>query len=985
MVRRFAGAGGAVSIMSHSDYLSFRKTIRKTIPETRIISDPLRTLAYGTDASFYRLVPKVVVRAESESEVIKVLQTAHAMGLPVTFRAAGTSLSGQAITDSILLVAGTKWKKYEILDGGAKIRLQPGIIGARANQYLSTFGRKIGPDPASINSAMIGGIAANNASGMCCGTAQNSYQTVDSLRIIFADGTLLDTSEAADRQAFARHHGEILSRVSRLAADVCADAALSARIRQKFKIKNTTGYSLNALVDYQDPFDIIVHLMIGSEGTLGFISDIVYNTVVEHPYKATSLIIFANTQDACRSVERLKATPVNAVELMDRAALRSVEAKKGMPGYLKSLPPEATALLVETRAGSKDELQRHVSAILQSLDCMPLPSAGQKTASGKPSSFPPMQCGATLLPVQFTDNVDEYTMLWNIRKGLFPAVGAVRQVGTTVIIEDVAFPMKHLADATASLQQTFKKYHYHEAIIFGHALEGNLHFVFTQDFNRREEVERYRRFMDDVCHMVVDTYDGSLKAEHGTGRNMAPFVEMEWGAQAYALMKAIKDIFDPQHLLNPGVILSDNPQLHIQNLKPLPPAHSIIDKCIECGFCEDHCPSKDLSLTPRQRIVIQREIARLKATCDNPERLEALEKGYRYLGEQTCAADGLCAVSCPVEIDTGAHTKVLRSQGVALPRFQTLADWAATHFDLVAALLRTGLKLAHLIHHTLGTRAMQRLTGLARTISCNRLPAWTPFMPQGINAPRMSSADSRFPRQAVYFPSCINMVMGPAMGDPDQRPLHQVVVKVLNKAGFGVVYPSRRKTFCCGTPFESKGFLRQADLKSRELEDALLTVSQGGQLPILCDTGPCVYRLRQTMDSRLKIYEPVEFILNFLLDHLHITPAAETIAMHITCSSRKLGLEKAFHQVAEILANEAVFPDEVACCGWAGDRGFNFPELTASALSGLRSAVQQRCTSGYSNSRTCEIGLTQHSDIFYKSIFYLLDRCSRPLGNRTLP
>ncbi|MEJ2170337.1 MAG: FAD-binding and (Fe-S)-binding domain-containing protein [Desulfobacterales bacterium] len=778
--------------MSHPDYLNFRKTIRKTIPEARIISDPLRTLAYGTDASFYRLVPKVVVRAESESEVISVLQTAHAMGLPVTFRAAGTSLSGQAITDSILLIAGTKWKNYEILDGGARIRLQPGIIGARANQHLAPLGRKIGPDPASINSAMIGGIAANNASGMCCGTAQNSYQTVESLRIIFADGTLLDTSNDDHRQAFARHHDDILSQVSRLAADVCADAALCARIRQKFKIKNTTGYSLNALVDYQDPFDIIVHLMIGSEGTLAFISDIVYNTVVEHPCKATALMSFANIRDACRSVERLKTTPVNAVELMDRAALRSVEAKKGMPGYLKSLPPAATALLVETRAADEAELQRHVAVILQTLDCMPQASNDQKTASGKSASFPPMECAATILPVQFTDNVEEYTGLWNIRKGLFPAVGAVRQVGTTVIIEDVAFPVNHLADATASLQQLFKKYHYHEAIIFGHALEGNLHFVFTQDFSRREEVDRYRRFMDDVCHMVVDTYDGSLKAEHGTGRNMAPFVEMEWGAQAYALMKAIKDIFDPRHLLNPGVILSNNPQLHIQNLKPLPPAHSIIDKCIECGFCEDHCPSKDLSLTPRQRIVIQREIARLKATCDNPRRLEDLEKGYRYLGEQTCAADGLCAVSCPVEIDTGAHTKVLRSQDVASPRFQAAADWTAAHFDLVAAMLRTGLKLTGLIHRTLGTRAMRQLTGLARALSGTRLPAWTPFMPQGINTPRIPLADCRFSRQAVYVPSCINTVMGPAMGDPDQRPLHQVIVKVLYKAGFGVVYPSGR-------------------------------------------------------------------------------------------------------------------------------------------------------------------------------------------------
>ncbi|MEJ2041173.1 MAG: FAD-binding and (Fe-S)-binding domain-containing protein, partial [Desulfosarcinaceae bacterium] len=596
---------------------------------------------------------------------------------PVTFRAAGTSLSGQAVSDSILLIAGNSWRSYAILDEGGRIRLQPGIIGAQANRYLAPYGKKIGPDPASINAAMIGGIAANNASGMCCGTAQNSYQTVDSMRIVFADGTLLDTSDRASRLSFMRAHDEIIEKIAGLSARVCQNKALTERIRHKFKIKNTTGYSLNALIDYSDPFDILLHLMIGSEGTLGFISEITYRTVVEHPHKASALMIFANIEDACKAVFFLKTAPVNAVELMDRAALRSVETKKGMPALLKTLPDQATALLVETRAADEDELQLNVAAIVQTLDGVPMAATAGTGAFSRTSSFAPMDCAATILPVQFTDVTAEYTQLWNIRKGLFPAVGAVRLVGTTVIIEDVAFPLKHLAAATLELQQLFKRYHYDEAIIFGHALEGNLHFVFTQDFSDPAEVERYRSFMDDVCHMVVDRYDGSLKAEHGTGRNMAPYVELEWGTEAYGLMKEIKAIFDPRNLLNPGVVLSDDAQAHIQNLKPLPPAHVILDKCIECGFCEAVCPSKNLSLTPRQRIAVQREISRLRASCGNPERLEALERDYRYQGEATCAADGLCAVSCPVEINTGEHTKHLRSLMAALPRRQKAADWLA--------------------------------------------------------------------------------------------------------------------------------------------------------------------------------------------------------------------------------------------------------------------------------------------------------------------
>ncbi len=964
-------------------YRQFQKKISKTVPEKRVISDPLRTLAYGTDASFYRLIPNVVVKTEDEAEVVRLLEAANHLQLPVTFRAAGTSLSGQAVTDSILMTTGNAWKSYRVLEEGRKIRLQPGIIGGQANRYLAPYGMKIGPDPASINSAMVGGIAANNASGMCCGTAQNSYQTVDSMRIIFADGALLDTADEASRKAFRAKHRLMLDRISQLAAGVRGDEELKARIRHKFKIKNTTGYSLNALVDYTDPIDIILHLMIGSEGTLGFISEIVYKTVVEHSYKATALMIFADIEDACQTVFFLKSTPVQAVELMDRAALRSVEGKKGMPEYLKNLPDSATALLVETRATSDDELQLNVAAIVQTLDGVPLIATDDRRTFSQLTNFKPVRCAATLFPVQFSDAMEDYTKLWNIRKGLFPSVGAVRRVGTTVIIEDVAFPLKHLAKATLELQSIFKKHCYHNAIIFGHALEGNLHFVFTQDFGDPAEVERYRLFMDDVCHMVVDRYDGSLKAEHGTGRNMAPYVEMEWGSVAYRLMKEIKSIFDPHNLLNPGVILTENHLTHVQNLKPLPPADTIVDKCIECGFCEVNCPSKNLSLTPRQRIVVQREIARLKATCENPQRLVALEKSYRYQGEQTCAADGLCAAACPVDINTGEHTKHLRSRLVDNPRQQKLADWVTGNYHLVTAMMRTGLKIAHLGHRLLGTETMSTIASTARRLSGNRVPAWNPYMPSGISAPRFSTASPVHPPKVVYFPSCINLAMGPALGDSDRTPLYRVIQRVLERAGFGVVMPPRDRVFCCGTPFESKGYFRQADRMAENLETLLLTVSDNGRFPVLCDTGPCVYRMRQTLDSRLQIYEPVGFIRDYLLGNLTITPVEETIAVHITCSSRKMELETAFHDVAGTLAEGAIFPDEVTCCGWAGDRGFNFPELTATALAPLKGSLRGKCSAGYSNSRTCEIGLSQHSGIYYKSFFYLLDRCSRnPMQKR---
>jgi D-lactate dehydrogenase len=801
---------------------------------------------------------------------------------------------------------------------------------------------------------MIGGIAANNASGMCCGTSQNSYRTVSSMRIILHDGTLLDTADPQSRNSFCKTHPKLVEDIENLVRKVKDNPVLADRIRRKFKIKNTTGYSLNALVDYEDPIDIIVHLMIGSEGTLGFISEIVYNTVIEHPYKASALMIFPSMEYACTAAAVVKQQPVTAAEVMDRASLRSVENNEGMPSFLKQLSGTTTALLVETRAHTAEELQSNINAIIHSLDAI-----------------------ETERPLEFTDKVDEYTKLWNIRKGLFPAVGAVRTIGTTVIIEDVAFPIKSLAEATLELQSLFAKYRYDNAIIFGHALAGNLHFVFTQDFSTAEEVERYRRFMDDVCVMVVDKYDGSLKGEHGTGRNMAPYVEMEWGKDAYNLMQDIKKIFDPKNLLNPGIIINHNPLAHIENLKPLPETNPIVDKCTECGFCETSCPSKGLTLTPRQRIVIQREISRLRSTNENAARLRQMENDYIYQGELTCAVDGMCATTCPVAINTGELTKALRRLNTRDNRTQMWANRIAANFDRTAGILRMGLKIGHLAHTLLGSRRMEKVTRLARRTSGNRIPLWSRYMPRGVDAPLGNSVHHSSPLQVVYFPSCISRTMGSAKGDPNHDPLHEVTLRVLSKADYDVIYPANMNRLCCGTPFESKGLKEQADKKAAELEEALMKATNSGKLPVLCDTSPCLYRMRQVMNPALKLYEPVEFIHDFLIAKLIFTKQPRTVAIHNTCSSMKMELGDKFLSVAQTCAEKVIVPEKVGCCGFAGDRGFTHPELNESALNELRPAVSQACSAGYSNSRTCEIGLSLHSGVYYKSILYLVDECTK--------
>ena len=695
--------------MLPSNYQNFKHILSKSIDTGRILDNPLQTLAYGTDASFYRLIPKIVILVHNESEIIEVIKSAKLLDIALTFRAAGTSLSGQAISDSVLVVATHGWKNFELLDNNKKIKLEPGIIGSRANIFLAPHGLKIGPDPASIGAAMIGGIVANNASGMCCGTAQNSYQTIADIRIILNDGTVLDTADAESVANFKNNFKPLIQEIEVLRDTIKNDEVLHLFIKNKFKIKNTTGYSINALVDYQDPIEIIKHLMVGSEGTLAFISNVTFKTVIDEKFKSCSLLIFNSIQDACNATILLKSAPVAAVELLDRDSLRSVEYDPDAPFFFRTLPEPACALLVECRDNDLDNMLLKQLKVRLAIISIP-----------------------TFAEYEYTSNPKQYNFNWKARKGLLPTVGALRKNGTSVIIEDVAFPLPQLAEACIALKDLFKKYEYQDAVLFGHALEGNLHFVFSQDFSIQSEVDRYEKLMSELAELVVDRFNGSLKAEHGTGRNMAPFVEKEWGTAAYDIMKRIKNIFDPNNKINPDVLINPDPKAHLKNLKPLPESHDIIDKCTECGYCEPHCVSEGLTLSPRQRIVIAREISRLEKTNDNPKRLSDIRKNVTYQLDETCATDGLCALACPVNIDTGKFVKTWRANELNSSN-KKVAAYIGSHMAATTAVLRIGLKVVSFFHSIIGTKIMAALANGLHFISFGNVPKWIPELPKGAN------------------------------------------------------------------------------------------------------------------------------------------------------------------------------------------------------------------------------------------------------------
>ena len=997
----------------------FLSDLREFLPSDRIYTDELRTLGWGTDASFYRQIPKVVIRSDGEEEISKIVKACKKYNLPFTFRAAGTSLSGQSCTDSVLIVAGKHWEKYEIGENQDTIRLQPGIVGAKVNEILKPYGRVFPPDPASIGSAMVGGIVINNASGMNCGVHANSDRMMISARIILTDGTVLDTGSEESREAFRKSHPEFIQKIEALRDKVRADKELSDRISKKYSIKNVTGLNLRPLIAYDDPFDIIAHSMVGSEGTLAFLSEVTIKTLHDYKFKASAMVYFLTMKESCEAVvamKKLKADDddlkmsaenlmVKSAEMLDYKSLSSVDdpvylqyQKDVDAGKIDGVQPgdyhNLTAILTETKGITHEQLLEKIAKIKECLGQFRL-----------------------YIPAEFTEDPAVYGKYWAIRSGIFPSVGGTRPIGTSCLIEDVAFPIESLPEATVKLQKLIADHGYDDACIYGHAFEGNYHFILNQSFADEHEVARYAEMMRDVAKLVVEEYDGSLKAEHGTGRNMAPFVKYEWGEKAFEVMKELKAIFDPEGLLNQGVIFNDDPDCFIKCLKPLPVLDYDFDsvpdggkylmdpslstaketveqvkranKCIECGFCEVNCMSCGLTLSSRMRIAVQREIRHLTATGENPERLATLKKQYKYYGDQTCATDGLCSTSCPMKINTGELTHLIRQLDMNNnPTGYKIGEFAANHMAGIKSGLRVVLDVAHLGHVTLGSTLM---TNICRGMNKMGLPLWTTAMPKKKRQPKPSDltqfiierslTPNTSPKgegrlKVVYFPSCINQTMGQSKNGGKKHDLVDEIIQLMTKAGYEVIFPEGMEKMCCGQIWESKGMLDIADRKSAELEAALWKASEEGKYPVLCAQSPCLHRMKKVM-HKMKLYEPAEFIMTYLVDRLDFHPVDRHVALHLTCSTRQMGVDKDMIALAKLCSKNVFLPEGVGCCGFAGDRGFTFPELNKYGLRKLRPQIEENHIEvGYSNSRTCEIGLETNTGIPYMSIVYLVNECT---------
>ncbi len=905
----------------------------------RVLTRALDLIRYASDASAYRLIPQAVAVPRDIEDMASLLRCATELGVPVTFRAGGTSLNGQSQTDAILVDVRRHWRRVRVEEDGARLRAQPGVVLGHANRLLARHGRRIGPDPASTNIACVGGVVANNSGGMRCGVVADSYRTVSAMTLVLANGAVINTAEADAEQQFAAAAPELASGLVQIRDRIRADGELSERIARKFEIKNTTGYRLCAFLDADTPLEIFRRLVVGSEGTLAFVAEAVFDTVPLGRHTTLALASFEDLDAAAGAVGELVAAGATATELMVAPTL--IAAAWNMPGApeaWKELSPASAALLVEFRAETAEELaplEDAAGAILQA-------HGGRD----------PLAEADSARPARFSRDSKDIELFWRVREGMQGLLAAMRPPGVTMLIEDVCVTPARVAEAARDLQALLGRHGFLQGLA-GHASAGNLHFILTAEFGKEGELERYDAFMHDLVALIVDKYDGSLKAEHGTGINMAPFVEREWGAAATGLMWEVKRLADPAGVLAPGVVLNRDPGVHLRHLKSVPEVEESVTKCIECGFCEAVCPSQNLTTTPRQRIVVRREIAR--QAPGSPVSV-ALSEQFEYDGIETCAADGSCRTACPVAIDTGALIKDLRRREHG-PRAQRAALELARHYAWAERAARVGLPLA---------RPLARLRGRSMP------PPATGKLPR----------TQREGATAVYLPSCLNRIFGRVDGagvTPAGLTLPEALVAISARADRPLWIPPDVAGHCCATPWSSKGYDDGLAEMATRTAAALRRWTGDGELPVVMDASSCSLGLRENLAlDGVEVIDSVSWVHDHLLERLQITHRLGSVVVHPTCATGQLGVSGALAAVAARLADEVVVPAATRCCGMAGDRGWLHPELPAAALADTAAELTGRTFDAcLSSNRTCEVALQQVTGRPYESLVLTLETLTR--------
>ena len=870
--------------------------------EGEVLFDDLHRTLYSTAACIYEIRPLGAVVPRHEADVLAVLDYARRNGLPVTARGGGSGLAGQTLGRGIILDLSKHFRRIGEADGAAgTVRAQPGVVQARLNRSLRRQGLHFAPDPSSSAWCTLGGMVANNAGGSHTVSHGATRENVVSLRVALATGEVIET-RPVPRAALAAVSGA--DPHDRLAAGLLRIADTHRTVieaRQPRTRRNSSGYALreaaNGSVD-------LARLLVGSEGTLGIVLEATLRVLPVAKAKATALVLFDDLEKAGAGVVTVLESAPSAVELLDRTFIEVIRAAdrrlaSGLPGGTEAL------LIVELEGDDP----REVSDRLDRLDAALVGRLGLATEVRKAA------------------RPEETARIWAVRKAASPILSRLEgRQRNTRFIEDAAVDPGRLAEFVRRLRDLLKR-HDLQAAIFGHAGDSNLHCNPLMNPKDPRDLLTMERVAEEFVDLVMDL-GGSLSGEHGDGRLRTPFLRRAYGPLVDAFAE-VKTLFDPQGILNPGIIVHDGASRLTDDLRygagyrRATTATRLdaevwgreVEKCHGCGACRDYCPvaveTGDEAATARAKGNLLRAVisGRLEASV-------VATDGFKEIMD-LCVNCRLCHSECPTAIDIPGMA-VLAKEIYVRQRGKRVADRLLT---AAGPLLRAGSALAPLANAALGAPLLRRLTAPLTGLAARR--RLQPFARRPL-AIRMPSVDPEG-RKVAYFHGCFG-------GYQDLEGEGAAALELLEGLGCAVAVPPQE---CCGIAAITYGHLDDVRPAAERNVATFLDLLRRGYTPVysapscglaLVEDYP---RLLETPQSAV-LARHVRDLHDYVLEILEGDAAARArlrrvplrLTYHNPCHLQARGLGDSVVRLLRLVPGVEVVPiGEDHCCGIAGTFG----------------------------------------------------------------
>lgn len=895
--------------LGFGDEISARRLHKKLAAAIKgeVYADVPTRYCYSTDASIYQVMPQIVVCPKDKDDVVACMKVAAELEVPITARAAGTNLAGSCIGTGIIIDFSKHMNRILGMvekQGRYFVDVEPGVINNTLQAYLKEHGFFLPPDPSSSEISMIGGNVATKASG----ARSVQHGTMDDylvgVEFVTAHGTVIDT---LNPDTIPTH---IASGLKEVQDAIFSDPEALEKLRSKEDIKVASGYNLFAFLKYnidaaQTNMDsisnIITHLMPASVGTLGLFTRLRIEAVPIVEGTSISLVYFKDVKEAGDAVQFIKKLGAVKIELMDSISVGIVRGK--YPQY--NIPEGVSALFVEF-----DGEDRHIK-----IEQM------EELVSEKGYDISRIDSEA--------EDIEHMENLWAVRKALVPLLTHYAQdIKPDAFIDDVSVSVSHLADLINDLHKVFEKYGIVSAI-YGHAGSGNLHIRPMLNLNEPRNLKIFPKLADDV-YEVVFKYNGAMTGEHGMGRLRTMYLEQEWGEHIYGYMQHIKEIFDPQNLLNPDAMFSNQ---HITDNVKYPTVYtsSFEKPCINCGYCKSVCP---ISRTKKGERGARSFLQLMRLRESAPENILGMlsETDRKDIEKQlsTCLGCLSCATRCPSHASVGDFVLNGRSGHAGAATRKMMELWAGD-YDRFQELATVFGIIEPLVDNPMSRKAINiGSTILAQTPLRSDRPI-PKFRKRPVSSHKQIHVEGGM--NVALFAGCASRIVDDGT--------FEATLRVLNRSGFNVSVPEQQ---CCGLPMKDVGMMELAqktaaanlDEFSDESIDAIVSICASctmelKKLPEMfadCDDA----RLR---DAAKVVADKTHDIGEFLLSHLDDSVFDGTgdekpeklnlkATYHEPCHLKNLGITKQPRALIRKMVSE--YEDmEDGCCGGAGQYGFMHP------------------------------------------------------------